>query len=132
MAKRPRSCRSGCCSCHCFEIVAMKYSITAHGDARSAEWAMSLTWEYLGGSVECPASFHLRDVSIWGGSPSKRTPSAPRSRIHTRFYYHTNKICRQRRICKENKIKVSFKTQKFSRSISNHFLGKYGFTIIRR
>lgn len=99
MATKLRSVRSDCCSCRYSEIGAMRCLKAVHGDARSAEWATILTW----GCSECcsagfPACCRSRDASKSDDSPSTRTPDVPRSRTRTESYYHTNKICRPRKI----------------------------------
>lgn len=98
MATKLRLIHSDYCSYHYFEIVARKCSITFHDDVRSVEWAMTRTWGCL---VAFLVSFRSRDASRSDDLPQMQTPDAPRSRIHTKFYYHTDKICRQRKIQNE-------------------------------
>lgn len=99
-----RSNHSGCCSYHCFEIAVMKCSATSRGAVRSVESAMKRTWECL---EEFQASFHRRDASKSDDLPLKQTPNAPRSRTRREFYYHTNKICLQRKTWNWNEIELN-------------------------
>lgn len=101
MVTKLRLIRSDYCSCRYFEILAMRCSTAFHGDDHSVESAMTPMLGCLEYSVVFQASYRKRDALKSDGWPSRRTQDALRSRTRKEFYYHTNKICRQHKTCKE-------------------------------
>jgi hypothetical protein len=83
----------------------MRYLSACCDDDHSVELAMAQMSESLVlMRAVYLADLHSRSVLKSDDLPSMQILSAPRNHIRKEFYYHTNKIYRQRKICNENNI----------------------------